>query len=893
MSVACRHFARNGALMLGEMRFTGAWRDYQAQLLEEFDQHLADEKLHVVAAPGAGKTVLGLEIVRRIGRPALIFAPTRSIRDQWAQRLVPLFLAKRPEPGFVSHELRAPASLTIATYQALDALDCDEDFGAFVLALHQRGPMTLVLDEAHHLRREWWRSLKRLVGELADVRVVSLTATPPYDASFAEWSRYEALCGPIDLEIGIPELVRNGDLCPHQDHIIFSTPTADALALLHRRNTALGDLQRDLRNDAALHHQIVQNPWVVTPEACVEDVLDRPELLTAALVHLSASGQMIPDAPLKLLGTKASDLPLPSPVWLQILLDDLIGKGIFEMPAGWRKDLRDRLHRHGLIEGSKVRLGSTRSVMTMMSANLAKLDSIVAIARVEQQALGDALRMVVLSDHVRAGELPSRSDAQFIPARLGVIPIFETLRRAGISYNRLGVLTGTLVITPRDAWSDASASQAACEGVAAHDLPGCPGHVRLEGGGRSLVPLVTRMLETGAVRVLVGTQSLLGEGWDAPVLNSLVLASNTASFMLSNQMRGRAIRIDPKRPDKIANIWHLATIVPDTTPTPNKFTDWANWGARGDDISPGMSDAQLLKRRFRCFEGISNGDSLLIESGVGRLGIDLSRGIDVANGSTMRLAASRSDTAERWSASLGEGEKRSHTREIAAPNYAPRALSHHDTLQALMWSAAGGGAFAAADALRSVNSLSGLAPFAMIAAGTAALATLPQLARAALLTWRNGSIERSLESVGTAILTGLSAAGLVAPDELAKARFEIRNSLDGTKDVIVLDVKRSTERHVMQALSEVLGPVQNPRYLLVRRSWLGRRGRTDYHAVPTALGTRKDHAEAFASSWREHVGSSHLIYTRSAHGRGELLRARAKSFAAGFQKRVERRSAWL
>lgn len=800
-------------------------------------------------------------------------------------------MERLPETGFVSHELTALATLTVATYQALDTLRRDEELDALIETLQRHGPLTLVLDEAHHLRREWWRCLERLAQGLEDVRIVSLTATPPYDASFAEWSRYEALCGPIDMEIGIPELVRNGDLCPHQDHIVFSAPATDALALLERRNVALAELQQDLRGDGALLERIAQHPWLIVPEECVEGILQQPELLTASLVHLSSEGMAIPDAPLKLLGARAKDLPLPHPFWLQVLLDDLIGKGVFEMPADWRKHLRDRLHRHGLIEGGKVRLGSTRSVMKMMSASLAKMDSVVAIARAEEAALGDGLRMVVLSDHVRVGELPTSPDKPFVPARLGVVPIFEALRRAGAAPDVLGVLTGTLVIVPRKAW--VAVKDRTGEDISAHDLSGCPDHVRLEAGGASLVPLVTRMFAEGLLRILVGTQSLLGEGWDAPVLNSLVLASNTASFMLSNQMRGRAIRIDPASPDKVANIWHLATVAPGMAGAVQKAADRANWGALDDGDAPGMSDAQLLARRFRCFEGISNGESLLIESGLGRLGINLMRGIDETNERTMHLAADRRAIAERWAASLGEGEERSHTREIAAPNYAPRALSHRDTLHALAHSAAGSGAFAAADALRSVETFAGIAPLAMVAAGAAVVATLPKLARAAHLAWRNGSVEQSLAGVGRAVLSALHAADMVTREELAKARFEVRTSIDGTKDVVVLNVRRSTERQVMQALADVLGPVQNPRYLLVRRSWLGSRGRTDYHAVSTALGGRKEHAEAFARAWHKHVGSSALVYARSGDGRRTLLQARARSFAAGFQRRVDRRSAWL
>ena len=54
--------------LLAAMRFSGSWRDYQQRVLDEFGELAADGRVHVVAAPGSGKTVLGLELVRRIGR---------------------------------------------------------------------------------------------------------------------------------------------------------------------------------------------------------------------------------------------------------------------------------------------------------------------------------------------------------------------------------------------------------------------------------------------------------------------------------------------------------------------------------------------------------------------------------------------------------------------------------------------------------------------------------------------------------------------------------------------------------------------------------------------------------------------------------------------------------
>ena len=541
-----------------------------------------------------------------------------------------------------------------------------------------------------------------------------------------------------------------------------------------------------------------------------------------------------------------------------------------------------------------------RSVFRLMTSSLAKLDSIVAITKAEADGLGDDLRMVVLSDHIRAADLPLRPEAEFAPVKLGVVPIFETLRRSAIGGVRLGVLTGSLVFIPEGVLVSlpriAGELQIDPASFRSTGLPGCPGHVRLEcttGSTASLVRLITAMFTQGQITVLGGTQSLLGEGWDAPALNSLILASNTASFMLSNQMRGRAIRIDPAQPAKVANILHLATIDPADQDRWEALVSAFNWGGLDDGGLSGASDIEVVARRFKAFEGISNGASTLIENGIARLGIDPSIPVATTNLRSFDIAADRPAIAERWAVSLGQGAPRAQVRQTAAPSYAPRALSRFDTVQALVWSAAGSGALAAANEVRAVATYEGIGLVAMGLAGVATLASLPRLAKAGKLVWRNGSLEGSLQQVTSATLHALAYACVINERELDHAQIEIRTSLDGRKDIVVTGISRAAERHVMQAIAEILGPVQNPRYVLVRTTWLGLKRRVDYHAVPAALGARKEYAEHFAQLWRDGVGSSKLVFTRTAEGRRILLRARTSSFAAGFQRSVDRRSVWL
>ena len=884
------------------MTFKATWRDYQARVLEEMDQHFDDRRLHVVAAPGAGKTVLGLEIIRRLGMPALVFSPTIAIRDQWEQRLVPLFLDAQPPADTISRHLGNPAELTLTTYQALDSLRRAEEIEPIIAKLNAHGSLTLVLDEAHHLRREWWKCLTELAQRLEDVRLVALTATPPYDATFAEWSRYEELCGPIDVEIGIPELVRNGDLCPHQDLLILSTPTSDALALLDRRRVAVEELASDLRSDSDLLDWLITHPWLTDPEGNVEAILEAPEMLSSVLVLISAAGRELPKPPLKLLGVRASDVPVPSLFWLERLIDGLLFRQTdsFPLDTDRLRFLRELLNREGLIEGGRVQLGQSRSVFRLMAASLAKLESIIAIAKAEAAALGADLRMVVLSDHIRADELPTRPDADFRPAKLGVVPIFEVLRRSAINEDYLGVLTGSLVLIPKRANDSLHATARLLEidpdDFRTSTVPGCPDHLRVDcrsGSSAALVRVITAMFTRGDLRILVGTQSRLGEGWDAPVLNSLVLASNTASFMLSNQMRGRAIRIDPSRPGKVANIWHLATIDPADRENWEVLAETFEWGFLREGGASVVSDLDVVARRFKAFEGVANGQSTLIENGLARLGIDPALPVDASNQRSFAIAANRPAIAERWHVSLGEGAPRAGVRQTAAATYAPRALSWNDTLHALCWSAAGVGAMAAANQLRGLESLADFGLIGMGIAGIAVLASLPQVAKAARLAWRNGSLEGALREVVEVTLRAQFDASVIASGDWENAEVEIHTSLDGRKDVVITGVSRPAERQVMQAVAEILGPVQNQRYLMVRRSRLGVRRRLDYHAVPAALGSRKETAERFAELWRAKIGSSDLVSTRRAEGRRMLLRARAFSFASAFQRPVERRSVWL
>ena len=161
--------------MLQELAFTGQWRHYQKRVLDKSDAFMADGHLHLVAAPGSGKTTLGIEFIRRFGQPTLILAPTVTIRQQWVDRIVQAFLKDEGQAEqLISQDLKHPKLITVATYQALhsamnqvvgqsQAEDTDDqaeietfDFKGFDIftTFKTISLGTLCLDECHHLLKE-------------------------------------------------------------------------------------------------------------------------------------------------------------------------------------------------------------------------------------------------------------------------------------------------------------------------------------------------------------------------------------------------------------------------------------------------------------------------------------------------------------------------------------------------------------------------------------------------------------------------------------------------------------------------------------------------------------------------------------------------------------------
>ncbi|MCG8457833.1 MAG: DEAD/DEAH box helicase family protein, partial [Holophagales bacterium] len=323
---------------------------------------MSDSHLHLVAAPGAGKTVLGLEVIRRLDKKTLVLAPTLTVRNQWIHHFENLFqTGDENKHALVSSVLAEPALLTVATYQSLHSAHKNRENGISGLT----GFEVLVLDEAHHLRNEWWKVLVEYKKRLGPVKVVALTATPPYDVSPREWNRYFEMCGPIDSIVSIPELVREGNLCPHEDFVHFCLPSELEHKNIRAFRRQVKELKEWLLASRDFARSLLGHPWVSNFESDKnqEDILSQPAVFAAHVVFLHALGHDCV-AQKEFLGVSGQSVPDPADEWFEVLLTDMISgeSGRYDTSPAFRKELNRRLSTMHAVERKKVTLTDHRGL---------------------------------------------------------------------------------------------------------------------------------------------------------------------------------------------------------------------------------------------------------------------------------------------------------------------------------------------------------------------------------------------------------------------------------------------------------------------------------------------------------------------------------------------------
>jgi len=894
------------------IHFKYPWRNYQEKVLNELDFHLEDNHLHIVAPPGSGKTVLGLEVMLRINLPTLIIAPTIAIKNQWKQRFCELFLDNN-FPDWISTDINNPQFITISTYQGIhafcnDTIEIEEESEeesnilvknksknslksteTLIKLLKKAGIKVFILDEAHHLKNAWWKSLFELKNEI-NPKIVALTATPPFDVSPNEWKRYIDLNGAVDTEISVPELMKEKDLCPHQDLVFFTFPSEVEKKEIENIQAKNLKFFNQISNDQWIMSALQNHDIYINPENHLDWIYENISSYSSGLVFLNHHKIKIDKKHFEIIGDQDFYIPELNFFWLEELLDFFIYSDYFKNFEEYRIELESKLKRNGVLEKKYVNFSINENINKTLSTSISKLQAIKEIVDLEFKNLKEDLRLVILADYIRKEYLSQEAENNFTLDKIGVISIFEKLRRDNSQNLKIGVLSGGIVIIPKSALETLKKQliDFKIENLNFQELSYDKEYCIIypnEAAKNNLVHLITEIFQKGEIQVLIGTKSLLGEGWDAPEINSLILSSFISSFVLSNQMRGRAIRISKNNLDKTSNIWHLACV------------DTQN--------ESGGYDVEILKKRFKTFVGLSNNQELpSIENRFERLNINdikTDEDLEFAKAQSANLASNRSNLAKSWEKALETGNVL--IEEIQVPfdgkNYQEVKLKYlQKTLGNLSGSLIstilifgsdflggilkGLGKFQSIEGLEIYFLLFGSALF--ITYGGFTYRTMKQY-----LKYKN--ISKNLLKIGRTVMMSLMNEKIIkTPASQLKLIGNQSNSGDSS---CYLDGGTNYEKSIfIQTLQEAISPIDNPRYLILQNDFYKFPKNKSYFAVPEIFGRNKKSAIFYENQWNQNVGNSRLIFTRTLEGRNLLLKLRLQSMLKK-NKQIEHINKWI
>jgi superfamily II DNA or RNA helicase len=888
---------------------------HQVRALAALDRDVArgDRATYLVVPPGGGKTLIGLEAARRLGRPTVVLCPNTAIQAQWMAQWQASF-GPDVVPATASREL--PTPLTVLTYQALCTLGAagngeeagggprtrlaaDEVEGflsllhpngrALIARLEAGGPWTLVLDECHHLLELWGRLLQAVVGQLDKPRIVGLTATPPHLMTAEQAVLHRALFGAVDLEVSAPALVREGLLAPYQELAFLTRPSPAEADYIAGSSLRFAELRAGL-----LDPSFASVPFLGWLQARVVErrsaggaqvswarfEKDEPALADAA-VRLHVAGLL--DLPEGARVREQHRHPPTAADWVA-LIGDYTQRCLLasEDPRDERAlgAIRRALPAVGYrLTRAGVRAGES-PVDRVLARSESKARAAIEILAAESAELGSRLRALVLCDFEDAGGMVPADLAGVLRSGSGTRLVLETL----LADPQAAALDPVLM-TGRHVASGPEGAERLLkwlrEAEPGLELAVAPWGDLAEITGaagwepRRYVPLITRFHAEGGSRCLIGTRALLGEGWDAPAVNVVIdlTAATTPTSVV--QARGRALRLDAGWPGKVADNWSVVCVT-------------------GDHPKGAADFDRFARKHDRYFALAQTGD---VVSGVAHVDPRLSpyapppdAQFDALNATMLRRAGERDGARERWAIGTPFADEPVATVTVATRR--PLGLPAKAADSLIRPPRRGRRAAVALTlTLAAVILLVAASPAVAAAVVVAAIVLVGAVVvgRTALrVTAAPGS--GSLDDLATAVADALHAAGLTGRDGDA---VRVEAQADGGYRARLQEVPAAESALFAEALDEVLAPLSQPRYVIprlilpppagpaaaaglaVRRLVTGHVPATVvYHAVPTVLSSNKKLAAVFERAWNARVGPGSVVYAGSPEGTGILAAQR-------------------
>ena len=914
----------------GNIGFSGVLRPSQTASSGIIKRELASgsKELLVVAPPGSGKTVLGLYVWSDLVRlPTLVLSPNSAIQAQWVERAKELFHLDG-RAAEIGTDPKNPGIMTSLTYQSVtlpkrgdgnldeSALEVwissltapDENDGsveaddrqsalAWIADLEEKNPEyhsdmmghyrkkvrdalaengnalgalhesakanlmrlsevgigLIILDECHHLMEHWGEVLVEAREFLGNPIVLGLTATPPEGGSDTSESPYLDLFVDVDYEVPVPTLVRDGNLAPYQDLVYFVRPSSSELSYIANVDEQFNELVAELRRGPRDSKNRIPGleAWLtrvldgmVLPGGKAKDWNSfrrrDPALADSARAYLAAGGHSLPSevpAPTADLVTAGGSMDT-----LITVLDRYIRNGLM------RSDSKED---HALAEDAKGKLrmlgvqitqGGARAcaspVGRVMAYASAKYDALRDILTAEMLSLGPNIRAVIVTDFEKTSATALVEGVLDEDAG-GAVAAYRAVLGAEATDGLDPILmTGTTVLVDDDLFE-------------------------------RIYPIFEQWTTDRELKIEFDYVErdpyfeIRGRGKDwLPRYYTMMITEMFQEGVTKCLVGTRGLLGEGWDASRINVLIDLTTVTTSMSINqlrgrsfrldkswPDKVSN--NWDivCLADEFKKGFDDYLRFKRKHKQLYGVC--DDGAIEKGVGHVHAafteaepeGVSEMMSAFNEEMVMRAGNRERTRELWR--IGE-----------AFNAVPREAIEVK-----------GGGFGGG---------------------------WPPMKRIGMVEWSDESL---IQAIGDAVACSLQALGHIG----VNAKAVGGNRGGGWMRSYLEESTVEASIIFAEAMQEVLGPLENPRYVIprevkvVNETWLSemlpevvgkyfrksRRTLSMYHAVPSKLCRNLESAKIFQQQWNWKVSPGEVMYGHSKSGREQVSEIKVAGLSPG------------
>jgi len=576
------------------MQFNQTFYHYQKQILQTFQKDLerGDNKIHIVAPPGSWKTIFGIEMMNELFSKkkwiSLILVPNTVLQVQWRDKIQNFFLESGEDiDELVSFDLEKIKKVNILTYQAITQSKKDkdfierevlqlwkekewyilEDFEKYIEELRFEKPeyyadkfksykkkiknsdnvfpilspkvqkyfyeiqknwvSSMILDEAHHLTSWWSKVLYNLYTFLPSCYVVWLTATPPFDDVdyFTLDENYISLLGEVDYYIPTPAIIKSGKLAPYNDLVQFVELPKNYMDMLEEKNDKLKKLIEKNKNSMKKFFVKYLDNYddKIKEDKYIYWVLSFCNIFLGLEVNKFNTKNFT--------NLKFEDIVYSLSLWLreEKKSNSLSTEG-FSPLKKYRKlkhsvenevdifqEFKNILYEIWYVWKKSKFVKFFSYIDKLEIYNPEKIKAVKNILDKEKSNLWDNLRCVIITDFFE--DVDWLLDCKNI---LQNLVEFEDLNPTLVS--------GQWIL----------------------DL-------NWEIQNKNILQ-ITEDFNKWKIKLLIGTRWILWEWWDSPKVNTLIDLTWVSSFMTTNQVRWRAIRLDKSSIYKTSNIYDIVTI---------------------------------------------------------------------------------------------------------------------------------------------------------------------------------------------------------------------------------------------------------------------------------------------------------------------------------------------